>query len=107
MKTQQMILRASLLAAVLALAACVSLEQSAPPVEMLSGGADRSTLQAGREIYITRCAKCHAVEPVTKYSLKEWTEIMPEMAEKTHLNPAETEAVLAYVRKAHQVARKG
>ena len=103
-KTRQFILRAGLLMAVLVLAACVSLEQSAPPVALLSGGADRSTLQAGRDIYITRCAKCHAVEPVSKYSLKEWGEILPEMAEKTHLSAADTQRVTAYV---HRVLANG
>ena len=98
MKRHQLAIRAALLLAVLSIAACVSLEQAAPPVAQL-GGADHSQLYMGREIYITRCAKCHSVEPVTKYSLQHWVDIMPKMARKTHLNEAETAAVLAYVTK--------
>lgn len=97
MTLPQLLTRAGLLVAALVSAACVSLEQAAPPADQLAGGADFSRLQQGREIYITRCAKCHSVEPVKKYSLHEWEKIVPEMAEKTHLSPSETEAVRAYV----------
>jgi len=82
--------------------ACVSLEQSAPlpeslPVAKYAG--TPSQLAQGRDIYITKCAACHSVEPVRKYSRAEWEqEIMPEMAEETNLSPAETAAVLAYIR---------
>jgi hypothetical protein len=62
-----------------ALAACVSLEQAAPPVE-------------------TRCATCHSVEPVRKYSRAHWErEILPEMAEETNLSASDAAAVRAYV----------
>jgi mono/diheme cytochrome c family protein len=82
--------------------ACVSLEQAAPPVNTLaqstSAGAKSGQLALGREIYITRCAKCHSVEPVRKYPRDQWErEIIPEMAEETNLNASETEAVRAYV----------
>lgn len=87
-----------------ALAACVSLEQSAPPVEMLAGGGNHAALNTGRDIYITRCAKCHTVEPVTKYSLKEWGEILPDMAERSHLSAADAQSVTAYV---HEVLASG
>ena len=87
-----------------ALAACVSLEQSAPPVEMLAGGGNHAALNTGRDIYITRCAKCHTVEPVTKYSLTEWNKILPDMAERSHLSAADTQSVTAYV---HQVLASG
>jgi cytochrome c553 len=97
--TKQPLIRASLFLAVLAIAGCVSLEQAAPPVETFAGGGNHSALQGGREIYITRCAKCHAVEPVTKYSAQEWQKIMPEMAEKAHLNLTDTQQVTAYVYK--------
>jgi len=82
--------------------ACVSLEQSAPLPETLPTAKHAGTpsqLAQGREIYITKCAACHSVEPVRKYSRAEWEhEIMPDMAEETNLTPAETAAVIAYIR---------
>ena len=57
-----------------------------------------SQLLHGREIYITKCAKCHSVEPVTKYPLAQWEyDILPEMNEETNLDAEEAAAVRAYV----------
>ncbi|MEZ5302389.1 MAG: hypothetical protein R3F11_17410 [Verrucomicrobiales bacterium] len=84
------------LAAALAVSGCVTVDQLAPPTSALPG-AGGGNLALGRQIYVTKCAKCHAVEPVKKYSRAEWAEIMPEMAEETKLNAAETAAVTAYV----------
>lgn len=77
-----------------ALASCATMDINviAPPVVEAS-----PELARGRTIYVTKCAKCHAPEPVAKYSLAKWHEIMPEMAEETKLSPADTAAVMAYV----------
>ena len=76
-----------------ALPGCVSLDTAAPQAGLPGTG----PLVEGRAIYVGQCAKCHAVEPVLKYSRAEWAKIMPDMAERTKLNPAETESVTAYV----------
>ena len=79
---------------------CMSLEQAAPPVMSVTGGdspSRRTVLESGRAIYITKCAKCHAVEPVLKYSSQRWAELIPEMAEESKLDARETEAVRAYI----------
>ena len=90
---------AGLAAAVLA--ACVSLEQAAPPAETLAAGvkpAAAAQLRLGREIYVTRCARCHSVEPVRKYSRAHWErDILPDMAEETNLTASDAAAVRAYV----------
>ena len=52
----------------------------------------------GKQIYRTKCAKCHAPEPVRRYSPAEWEELMPEMIEETNLNSAEITAVWSYIR---------
>lgn len=83
-----------LLAALLAaLSGCVSLETAAP----VPGPPGSGPLAEGRALYVGRCAKCHAVEPVLDYSAAEWATIMPDMAERTKLTPRETAAVTAYV----------
>lgn len=52
----------------------------------------------GRRIYLTKCARCHAPEPVLKYTRSEWDRIMPEMIEDTRLSAADADAVIRYVR---------
>lgn len=108
--------RALALAGMLGLSGCVSLETAAPsPAKLLaapstqhqglnpqSGPAGLTTLALGRDLYVGRCAKCHAVEPVRDYSASEWATLIPDMAERTKLNAAETAAVTAYV---HAVLR--
>ncbi|OAI57971.1 hypothetical protein AYO49_01645 [Verrucomicrobiaceae bacterium SCGC AG-212-N21] len=93
--------RALFLGAALSAGSCVSLEQYAPLVEsvpMQARVGSANQLEHGRDIYITKCAKCHSVEPVKKYPLHQWEqEILPEMSEETKLSPAEVAAVRAYV----------
>lgn len=97
------------------LSGCVSLDTAAPaPATVLASPrvprpglpdkapADSATLALGRDLYVGRCAKCHAVEPVRDYSPAEWATLMPDMAERTKLTAAETAAVTAYV---HAVLR--
>ena len=97
---QRVVARTLLTLAVLAGAGCMTLEQAAPPVALLhpqAGGGNLTSLALGRDIYVTKCAKCHSVEPVTNYSLAKWDEILPKMAEKTKLVTGEADAVRAYV----------
>lgn len=84
-------------------AGCATLESMAPPVDaaITQAGqafkADAGMLATGREVYITDCARCHSVEPISRYTAAEWKHIMPEMAAEAHLSRAETDAVNAYV----------
>src|SRR4051812_39768727 len=89
--------RALLILAALMGGSCTSLDQgAAPPVATLSGSP--AVLSHGREIYVTKCAKCHKVEPVRNYSRAKWEqEILPDMADESKLSAAETAAVRAYV----------
>lgn len=91
--------RVLLLLAALTGASCVSLEQAAPPVGLLgSPVGQQARLSLGRDIYVTKCTKCHSAEPVAKYSRLKWLEeILPEMAAETKLTAGEAEAVEAYV----------
>lgn len=81
------------------LAGCVSLDELAPPVAVVavSGTHDVALLQEGRTLYVTTCAKCHAVEPVHRYSASEWREILPEMEDESNFDDAQRRAVRAYV----------
>lgn len=76
-----------------------SVNQLAPPVDQITvDPANVGEYQHGREIYITRCARCHEVKPVGAYAAQDWaTRIMPKMAARAKLTPEEQETVLAYV----------
>lgn len=82
---------------------CMTLEQMAPPVggefRMIAArhSVDVTTLELGREIYLSGCAQCHSVEPIGRYSAQHWRNILPKMAEKTLLDRRSTEAVESYV----------
>jgi len=80
---------------------CVSLEVLAPPVDQrlvaAASGVDAASLDRGRRIYITKCAKCHSVEPVHRYSRAQWNDILPDMAEETMLDDTERRDVERYV----------
>lgn len=83
-------------AAVCLLAGCQSLDQIAPPAAAVSARPSPS-LELGRRLYVTKCAKCHAPEPVLDYTATEWEHIMADMAEETNLTEHETAAVKEYV----------
>ena len=80
----------------LLLGGCTGLEQIAP-VMVAGGGAAPGTLHEGRRIYLSQCASCHTPLAITDYSRAQWATIMPDMAERTKLNGAQTAAVTAYV----------
>src|SRR5205823_6412014 len=82
------------------LSGCVSLDKAAPPVSSFAGhvpASERAVLEKGRDIYVTKCAKCHVPEPVARYSLSHWTKILPEMSHDAKLTASETDSVRAYV----------
>ena len=89
--------------ALAALAGCMSLEEMAPPVSpplvqaASLQGADAESLHRGRAIYLDQCIKCHTVEPVNKYSLAHWDEILPEMSDEAKLSPQQRTDVKAYI----------
>jgi hypothetical protein len=79
---------------------CASLEQAAPPVETIalqSSAPKRVQLEQGRTIYITKCAKCHSPEPVHRYTVTRWQDILSNMTAKAKLDPSESAAVRDYV----------
>ena len=75
---------------------CQSIEQIAPPVALVTARPS-DHLELGRELYLTKCTKCHAPEPILKYSVSEWETIAADMAEETKLTANETAAVRDYV----------
>jgi mono/diheme cytochrome c family protein len=85
----------------------MTLEQMAPSVEGPFGSsasaqsADHGQLLRGRDLYLTRCAKCHRLEPIGRYSEPKWEEILPDMAHESKLKPEQLADLRAYVLAAH------
>lgn len=91
-----------LLCAALALVfgGCVAIETLAPPVTPAMASTARSTaadLENGRRIYVGRCASCHAIDPVAKYTAARWRELIDDMADEAELNAMEKANLLAYL----------
>ncbi len=87
----------------LMLAGCMSIEQMAPPVgpQFYNIAIKRDTtmalLESGREVYLVDCSRCHSVEPIQRYSMNKWHEIIPRMAQKSKLSIAKSAALRAYI----------
>lgn len=60
-------------------------------------GATADTLERGRSIYITQCARCHSPEPVTGYTEAQWRETLPRMSHEAMLTDQQTVDVRDYV----------
>jgi len=94
---------AMILAGVWIVTGCMTTQQMAPLVsEVVSGiglapGVTGQSLEQGRQVYLSRCAKCHSIEPVNRYSDRRWKEIMEEMAVESRLGDQQKTDVLAYV----------
>ncbi len=96
------------IACLLLVTACMSLDQMAPPVEplILTVGGDLSdqevsALTRGREIYLIKCSTCHRIEPIIRYTVSQWEEILPRMAVDANLSDREQLNLEAYIMAAH------
>lgn len=89
-----------------ALSACMTTQQMAPPIEqtfIVHAGKDANIdqLRRGRQLYVTKCTKCHTVEPVNRYSMRHWHRTMIDMVEETKLSEPQEKDVVAYIKSAH------
>ncbi len=96
-----------LVAAVLAGCAMPNLAPPVSPAMSARAGKPASTLEEGRRLYTGRCATCHTIDPVEKYSASRWREIIADMADEANLTPTEREAVLAYLLAAREAPPLG
>jgi hypothetical protein len=82
-------------------------DQMAPPVDerlAVMGqqrGVDPAVLERGRRTYLVDCGRCHAIEPITRYSMAQWEELLPEMMVEAKLDYDETEQLELYIQVAH------
>lgn len=86
--------------ALMIIVGCDSLRSVAPPIssEMIAAvGGNSEALTAGRRVLTVRCTACHSLEPIAKFSAKEWREIVDKMAERANLDAREREQVRSYL----------
>lgn len=76
---------------------CIDTTKVAPKVHTLLAGTDLPMLQHGRDLYITKCSKCHNTLRITRYTASQWLDILPEMSDKSKLTTAESTAVSSYI----------
>ena len=77
---------------------CMDATKVAPNVAGLGVTTNLAMLEDGREIYLTRCAKCHNAIRITRHTILQWkNDILPEMFRQTKLQAAQKEAVTAYI----------
>ena len=95
-------------AASLALGGC-AVTSVAPPVTpalvTASGGKSAVTLAVGRELFAGRCTTCHSADPIGKYSVAKWREIVGDMSHRAKLDASQLAALLAYITAAHDSTR--
>lgn len=99
----------ALLLPILGWAGCARFDDLAPPVTpamvAASTGKTAHLLGRGREVYAGACTACHAAEPIGKYTMVRWREIVGDMAERSELPDSDRSALLAYLSAAKSVAR--
>ena len=65
-----------------------------------AGAADVSTanpLDAGRKLYVAKCARCHKLYDPNKYSDAAWDKWMAKMTRKAKLKPDQADLISRYV----------
>jgi mono/diheme cytochrome c family protein len=89
---------------VVLLVSCRSTISNIPPpvtedlAELRRGNmASVQVLNHGRRIFASRCIECHVLPPISTYPAERWPRIVNWMAPRASLNPAEREAMLAYI----------
>jgi hypothetical protein len=62
--------------------------------------ADISSDAPGRKLYVGKCARCHKLYDLTKYSDEQWQVLMDKMCRKAKLQPDQKTLISAYVEEA-------
>jgi uncharacterized membrane protein len=82
---------------------CASFREGAPEITPAmtslgqASGDSFEKLVTGRRLLATRCTTCHALEPVSKYTVQEWGGIVEDMADRSGLKNEEQQEIQAYL----------
>lgn len=89
-----------LLGTVLALYACSESTTTEVVTEETNNAVAESTEEQraqGKELFNTRCTKCHDAKVIDNYSREAWDKILPKMSGKAKLSAEENALVHAYI----------
>jgi cytochrome c5 len=81
-------------------AACTSTSYVPPPATpqlAARGHVNVAQLREGRTVFASRCIECHALPALTRHTASEWPRLIDEMAARANLEPAERDALVAYI----------
>src|SRR6218665_204738 len=70
-------------------------EVPAKPAEPIVSATE---LEAGKIVYTTKCAKCHAAKPLENWTNEAWQPILKAMIPKARLDSVQSAQVTAYVK---------
>jgi hypothetical protein len=89
----------SLLSILASLSGCETISSNPPVVTsaMALGDVRVEVLTEGRALFVSRCIDCHSLPLVVKYSSEQWPGLVSKMAGRAHLQPAQREAIVAYI----------
>jgi mono/diheme cytochrome c family protein len=59
---------------------------------------DANYISHGKNIYETKCIRCHNVHPVANYTEQRWDGILTVMLPKARLNETEIQQLAAYIK---------
>lgn len=74
-----------------------------PPDTLAVAATPPPAVGAGKELFLAKCGRCHALKQPENYTAERWTGIMEKMAPKARLTDDEKKNVVAYV---HYYAKK-
>jgi len=94
--------------AILGLAACPGFPKAGPPPGPLTlqgvqvaqtrfPTATAESLESGRQLFLQHCNECHKFPALGAYSDEQWQRIVPRMAGKAQLSPAQGGAILTFI----------
>lgn len=101
-----------LMACLVALVSCTSIEVLAPPVDNLFiaqadiSSKEAAQLRQGREIYLKFCTRCHGAVQVDEITEENWKEHIPKMLKKAKLYPEEIVPLKAYLKTAGPINQR-
>jgi mono/diheme cytochrome c family protein len=82
-------------------AGCATQANVAPAVTTAMLGPGRGgtleTLSEGRRIFVGPCARCHAPDPLNRFSFTEWQANVEKMAPRAKLDASGKASLLAYI----------
>lgn len=85
---------------IVGIAACKTTTQIYAPTEANVNKVEKASLEElnkGRDLYASKCGKCHKLYPVESRDARQWKEVLNVMAPKAKLTDVETDHVFRYL----------